>query len=780
MPDWVAFLAERTFKSPHDAPIRTSRRGACVVGPLLLYVLIALGMLWPYRAAKFRPAGDLVWVMGGIVDAGKALREGQFPVRVAPSLNDGLRYPLFQYYGNFPYTAAGSLCALLGLDPYSAWKIVSLVILVAAGIFTQRLAYCLWRHYAASVVAGAIFLCAPYLMTDLNARGAYAEMVAFGLLPVAYYFTLRALASPPWRYIALCAASWALIVLAHNITYLYAVLFAVPFFLPYVLTRRFAGRMVRLTLASALHALLVLWYIVPQMRTLDALGVERALFNPFERISLTPLSILLAPTLTNTPEGQTTPHLGLQVGWPILVGVLLALAGLFFRRRGGAPRRAATIRLILLFLLAFVLAWSPVNFWKYLPKVFWYIQLPYRVLMFVVLFGSVVCAGGLAAFFSRRLPGPLILLLLGLIGLAVSSYVPGRRALDPNVIRIQMATPDMPSVVDQYLPAPDALAATNLSAASPDNKSWPDRLVQINSSPSTTGLRSAAPMRQEIRRGGSFGFWYAGQTPVLLEMPVLYYPRVLEVRDNGRPVAYGNAGRFVALPLQPGAHQISVRFIGVHWANVLGALAWGGLAIGASLLAVRRLATSFHWLRQFPATTFAAPFSVGTAVLGFVTLVGAALIGMNHPIDWLMNRSPHLKLTASSMADPTTGPDMAFDDDPDTAWIAGDPYSAVLKAALPRPAMLRQIELRPRVTTLYEGWHRVRVVLLSRGETVYSKDVDFPDAAHQWWEVIAIPSITTDEVDLYFSDAVTERRDGRHVSVEAVRPGYAEIRFVWE
>jgi hypothetical protein len=132
------------------------------------------------------------------------------------------------------------------------------------------------------------------------------------------------------------------------------------------------------------------------------------------------------------------------------------------------------------------------------------------------------------------------------------------------------------------------------------------------------------------------------------------------------------------------------------------------------------------------------------------------------------------------MADPTTGPDMAFDDDPDTAWIAGDPYSAVLKAALPRPAMLRQIELRPRVTTLYEGWHRVRVVLLSRGETVYSKDVDFPDAAHQWWEVIAIPSITTDEVDLYFSDAVTERRDGRHVSVEAVRPGYAEIRFVWE
>ena len=171
-------------------------------------MLIAAGMLWPYWPAAVRRAGDLPGVLGWIIEARNALLEGQFPIRLAPDLNDGLRYPLFQYYGNFPYTAAGALCAFCGLNPYAAWKIVSFSTLVLAGFYTHRLAYQLSRNLAASVVAGVIFLCSPYLLTDINARGAYAEMVAFGLLPGAFYFTLKCLSSSRWRYIALSAVFW--------------------------------------------------------------------------------------------------------------------------------------------------------------------------------------------------------------------------------------------------------------------------------------------------------------------------------------------------------------------------------------------------------------------------------------------------------------------------------------------------------------------------------------------------------------------------------------------
>ena len=183
----------------------------------------------------------------------------------------------------------------------------------------------------------------------------------------------------------------ALLILSHNITYLYAVTLAIPFFLPYFLTPRCRERIIRIALAGGLHALLILWYVVPQMRTVDGLwGAVYGMFDPFERAGLTPLRILLAGMSTNTPMGAGTPDMGLQIGWPILGGLLLTLAGLIFHYR--RARRMIAIRLICLFLLAFFLAWSPVDFWKYLPMAYWYIEFPYCALMFVVLFGTVLMA----------------------------------------------------------------------------------------------------------------------------------------------------------------------------------------------------------------------------------------------------------------------------------------------------------------------------------------------------------------------------------------------------
>jgi hypothetical protein len=37
-----------------------------------------------------------------------------------------------------------------------------------------------------------------------------------------------------------------------------------------------------------------------------------------------------------------------------------------------------------------------------------------------------------------------------------------------------------------------------------------------------------------------------------------------------------------------------------------------------------------------------------------------------------------------------------------------------------------------------------------------------------------------DVVELHFSDPVTERLDGSHVSADIVHPGYAEIRFQYD
>src|SRR5687768_5377510 len=137
-------------------------------GPLLLYLALAVCILWPYRSSKFRPAGDLNVVVGGIVEARNALAEGQFPVRVAPRQHDGARYPLFQFYANFPYTLTGAL-TLAGLSPYAAWRLVTLAALTCGGFFVYRTGRYLTRDPLAAAAGGVAFVAAPYMLIDLHA-----------------------------------------------------------------------------------------------------------------------------------------------------------------------------------------------------------------------------------------------------------------------------------------------------------------------------------------------------------------------------------------------------------------------------------------------------------------------------------------------------------------------------------------------------------------------------------------------------------------------------------
>ena len=67
--------------------------------------------------------------------------------------------------------------------------------------------------------------------------------------------------------------------------------------------------------------------------------------------------------------------------------------------------------------------------------------------------------------------------------------------------------------------------------------------------------------------------------PSLVEFPVLYYPGLLRVTDNGQTIPYGNVARYVAAELPAGEHQVAITFTGVWWAN------WGSIAGIALVLA---------------------------------------------------------------------------------------------------------------------------------------------------------------------------------------------------
>ena len=471
-------------------------------------------MMAPYAGGRLREstASDLSVHCSGIIEAYNALAEGQFPVRVAPSHDGGhggadfggVRYPLFQFYGNFPYTAAGLLCLGAGLDAFAAWKLVQLAALTLGGFYAYRCGAAATRRPRASLVAGVVFMTAPYMWADLHARFAFPELVSFNLLPVVTFYCTRAFAARrgPWGYVLLGGVAWSLLALSHNVTFLYASALLGLYFASHLsFDRRFLWRITRVGLTYAGGILLTLWYHAPQFQTVPLLNirVQGEHPRPVGAELLTPLDVLLAPAM-RTPPGSPTERLGLQVGWPALAAFGLALVGLLRRPArtrsaptdaaraghfsdpqltdaappkrslaplrhglGGRRSRAAVVRPLIFFAVAFVLAWSPApasigfDIWRLMPRVFAYVQSSYRILMFVALFAALLVPYALATRRGRDLPAWATLLVLAAVAWASASYVPRHERLPPDALAQLVAHPILDGLRD-YMLAPAVVA----------------------------------------------------------------------------------------------------------------------------------------------------------------------------------------------------------------------------------------------------------------------------------------------------------------------------------
>jgi hypothetical protein len=550
---------------------------------LFLYTLLALAIISPL-ASPILPdtaAQDLANHVAGIVEATNAFAEGQFPIRVAPHQCNGERYPTFQFYGNFPYTAGAALCRYAHFSPYQAYKALLVLSLVAGAFFTYRCGVLLTSAVTPSVVAGAVFITAPYMLTDIHARAAFTEAIAFNLLPVVLFYAMRCFASRALA-VPLSAISWSCLALSHNVAYFFASLFFCTYFLLHALWQgeRFRGLLL-VGAGYGVGLLLAAWYIAPQLAILRELHIGQQEWKNFIRefTWLTPLGVLLAPTLVlpRPFPALDNPRFGLQIGWPILAALWLAVRALC--SAGTArPARTSIVRILALFTAAFLLVWAPADLWRYLPRIFTYAQFSYRLLMFCVLWGALLAAHAVAFWFKRGLRTEHVLVIILALGTCASPYLSPMYTTSGTVSEAaEIMHPDhgRGGSNDNYQMAPSALARGPLTLTD-----------------SATRVLTAAEVRAATRCRSPIRFLFNTSGPCLVQLPVLFYPRLLEVRHNGRVVSYGHLDKYLALLVPPGDHDIRVRFAGLHWANRLSAAAWAGV-----LLALPVLACASGWRR---------------------------------------------------------------------------------------------------------------------------------------------------------------------------------------
>jgi hypothetical protein len=567
------------------------------MGLLLALSLFAWGPL--LTPAYFLKAHDARHSLFYLVEFVQTLRDGYLWPRWSPDFAFGYGYPLFNIYAPLALYAA-ALLHLLGLSLTTAVKAMYVLATVGAGLGMYGFVRRLWGREA-GLLAGVVYIYAPFHLAEIFVRSAYAEYVSLALVPFIFWAFTALLAAPTPRRVAVAGFAYGLLALTHHTSFF---TFS-PFLMIYILYLLWrpplplategrgpatVGRRVPLgdrrkgagdrreegLLRPALVALgagllgvaLAAIYLIPLVAEMRYVKMEQWTSGSYNYLQhFVYFSQFFAPAW-----GYGYAGAGLQDEFSYQLGVVpLALLGLALvvipGRRG--PHDGVA-RFFLIATLVVVLLMSPwaESVWRAVSLAT-LVQFPWRLLGMTA-FTLAVVAGSLLSAAPAKIENPLLLLVV-----ILASY---------------------PYTLPQYTPVPD-WAETPLAVIYWDRESITDRVgmmavteEQPQDSPMLPQYLAGEPLPvagvitgsgtvETLHRGGaSSRVRVRAEGPVAVQFYTYDYPGWQVTRD-GQPLAHRPEPPFGLITVDlPAGDHILLLYMGTTFPRTLGAIL-SGLAL---------------------------------------------------------------------------------------------------------------------------------------------------------------------------------------------------------
>ena len=153
---------------------------------VLLFSFLALSYaLFGLFQGEFFDSHDSVFHLTRVVEFNKTIKSGQFPVRWAPDLVNGLGIPVFNYFYPLFYYLTVPL-VLLGVSAAAACKIILVLAYFFGFLFAWKFLYHYFRSIP-SLIGAFLYVFAPYMFLDLYVRGNFAEFLALMMVPAIFW-----------------------------------------------------------------------------------------------------------------------------------------------------------------------------------------------------------------------------------------------------------------------------------------------------------------------------------------------------------------------------------------------------------------------------------------------------------------------------------------------------------------------------------------------------------------------------------------------------------------
>jgi len=368
--------------------------------PFMIGLLLTTGLLWPLFVAPFFTHHDDVQVIR-THQMVKCFYDLQLPCRWVPDLGGLYGYPIFNYYAPLPYYISGFVFLITGSYLFSA-KFLFAAAFVLSYIFMFLLGRKLWGNWG-GMISATLYSFAPYHALDMYVRGAMGELWGLVFFPAVLWALFRIYERRSIINISILGVTFGLLILSHNLSamiFFGVVLLLLLFLLIFgnLKTKKEKFYLLLYSLLGiGLGFLLSAFYFIPALIEKDLVHVETTTYGYFSytehfkglRKVLLDNSWGWGASVREIPGGERD-GMSFQIGWIHIFFVMLGLIAAFIFRK----KEKYVSLLISLFFGLMVLSIFMINprsefLWQ-LFEPLKFLQFPWRFLMLVIFFGSII------------------------------------------------------------------------------------------------------------------------------------------------------------------------------------------------------------------------------------------------------------------------------------------------------------------------------------------------------------------------------------------------------
>lgn len=428
---------------------------------LVFFLAISFFSYQPLLEPGFFPMHDSTQI-GRVIAMGRALREGQFPVRIVPDLGYGYGYPIYNFYGPLPYYLGGFLY-YAGIPALEATKVM-----IGLGIIVAFITmFYLVRSEAdtpTAILAGVLYLYAPYHGIQSYVRGAVGELWATAFLPLVVFGVLQALRQNLKPAFTVGGIGLAAVILSHTI-FGYITTGMLIVFIGVYLFYSLKSNILRLSVKYLVILLLAgvmlsAFFWMPAMAEYRYTKVADMQWDKtdYSKHYVCPVQLWSSGWgYGGSSPGCVNDGMSFMVGKPQLILAAIALAGWIFMGLKNRQRPSLIVGsgLLLSVIPVFLMIKQSDAIWRIIPGSA-YIQYPWRFLAYAVL-GMSISAGSISLFIPSRLLRLLLVFLLasGTIFYSVRFFKPQYIYLtDAGTLESTgYLSYEVSKISDEYLPA---------------------------------------------------------------------------------------------------------------------------------------------------------------------------------------------------------------------------------------------------------------------------------------------------------------------------------------